>query len=182
MYLCITGIRFFWAEQSRSSFWWNVSNTPLRWDVCMLSHVQLFVISWTVAHQASLSMGFSRQEYWSRLPFPSPRDLPNPGIKLKSLVSPALGGRFFTTSTTREPTPLCTIPHQIWEAINYKTYQLVYILLRKNNATKTTIDFNCKTAWFSKVKMLKKKKSILESVSQSVSCSVVFDSLRPHRL
>ena len=48
----------------------------------------------------SLSMGFSRQEYWSGLPCPPPGDLPNPGIKLKSLMSPALGGRFFTTSAT----------------------------------------------------------------------------------
>ena len=46
-----------------------------------LSHVQLFATPWTVAHQAPLSMGFSRQEYWSGLPFPSPGDLPNPGIK-----------------------------------------------------------------------------------------------------
>ena len=50
----------------------------------------LFVISWTVAHQAPLSMGFSRQEYWSGLPFPSPGDLPDPGIKPGSPVSPAL--------------------------------------------------------------------------------------------
>ena len=49
---------------------------------------------WTVTHQAPLSMGFSRQEYWSGLPFPSPGDLPNPRIKLKS---PLLPGRFFTT-------------------------------------------------------------------------------------
>ena len=46
-----------------------------------LSRVQLFVTPWTVAHQASLSMGFSRQEYWSGLPFPSPEDLPDPGIE-----------------------------------------------------------------------------------------------------
>ena len=45
------------------------------------SHVQLFETPWTVAYQASLSMGFSRQEYWSVLPFPSPGDLPNPGIE-----------------------------------------------------------------------------------------------------
>ena len=64
--------------------------------VCV-SHVQLFVTLWTVAHQASQSMGLSRQEYWSRLPFPSPRDLPNPGIKPASLVSPALTSGFFTT-------------------------------------------------------------------------------------
>ena len=55
---------------------------------------------WTVAHQAPLSMGFPRQEYWSELPFPSPGDLPDPGIELTSLISPALTGRFFTTSTT----------------------------------------------------------------------------------
>ena len=46
-----------------------------------LSRVWLFVTPWTVAHQAPLSMGFSRQEYWSGLPFPSPGDLPNPGIE-----------------------------------------------------------------------------------------------------
>ena len=49
------------------------------------SHVQLFATPWTVAHQAPLSMGFSRQEYWSGLPFPSPGDLPNPGIEPGSL-------------------------------------------------------------------------------------------------
>ena len=46
----------------------------------------------TVAHQAPLSMGFFRQEYWSGLPFPSPRDLPDPGIELASVISPALAG------------------------------------------------------------------------------------------
>ena len=53
---------------------------------CVLSCVQLFMTPWTVAHQALLSRGFSRQEYWSGLPFTTPRDLPNPGIEL---VSPA---------------------------------------------------------------------------------------------
>ena len=48
---------------------------------CMLSHAQLFVIPWTVAHQTSLSMGFPRQEYWNELPFPPPGDLLGPGIK-----------------------------------------------------------------------------------------------------
>ena len=55
--------------------------------------------SWTVAHQAPLSMGFSRQGYWSGLPGPSPGDLPNPGVKPESH---ALAGRFFTTSATWE--------------------------------------------------------------------------------
>ena len=57
--------------------------------VCVLSHVQLFVTLWTVAHQTSLSMGFPRQEHWSGLPFPPPGDLPDSGIKLMSLASPA---------------------------------------------------------------------------------------------
>ena len=48
------------------------------------SHVQLFVTPWTVARQVPLSVGFSRQEYWSGLPFPSPGDLPDPGIEPRS--------------------------------------------------------------------------------------------------
>ena len=70
--------------------------------VCMLSCVWLFATSWTVAHQAPLTMGFSRQEYWSWLPCPPPEDLPHSGIKFSCLTFPALGGRFFTTSTTWE--------------------------------------------------------------------------------
>ena len=50
-------------------------------EVKLLSRVQLFATPWAVAYQALLSMGFSRQEYWSGLPFPSPGDLPNPGIE-----------------------------------------------------------------------------------------------------
>ena len=56
------------------------------------------VTPWTEAHQAPLSMEFSRQEYWSGLLFPPPGDLPNPGIEPSSLASPALAGGFFTTS------------------------------------------------------------------------------------
>ncbi|KAM7230968.1 hypothetical protein CapIbe_018458, partial [Capra ibex] len=52
--------------------------------------VRLSVTPWTLARQAPLSMGFSRQEYWSGLPFPSPGDLPDPGIDPASLMSPAL--------------------------------------------------------------------------------------------
>ena len=66
------------------------------------SHVQIFVIMWTVAHQTTLSMGFSRQEYWSGLPCPLPRDLPDPGTELTSLMPPVLAGGFFTTSATLE--------------------------------------------------------------------------------
>ena len=71
--------------------------------VCVLSHfsrVWLFVTLQTVVCQAPLSLGFSRQEYWSWLPCPPPRDFPDPGIELTSLMSLALIGRFFTTSTS----------------------------------------------------------------------------------
>ena len=70
---------------------------------CMISRficVPLFVIPWIVARQVPLSKGFSRQEYWSGLPFPSSGDLPDARIEPMSLASPALAGRFFTTSAT----------------------------------------------------------------------------------
>ena len=70
--------------------------------VCTLSRVWLFVTPWTAACQAPLSMGFPRQEYWSGLPFPSPGDLPDPGIESVTLVSPALAGGFLTISATWE--------------------------------------------------------------------------------
>ena len=66
------------------------------------SHEQLFAILWTAAHQAPLSMGFSRQEDWSKLPCPPPWDLLNPGIEPLSLT---LAGMFFTTSSTWEAPP-----------------------------------------------------------------------------
>ena len=69
------------------------------------SYVQLFATLWTVACQAPLSTGFSRQEYWSGLSFPSSGDLPNPGIRPLSLMLPALAGRFLTTRTTWEAPP-----------------------------------------------------------------------------
>ena len=68
------------------------------------SRVRLSVTPWTVARHAPPSMEFSRQEYWSGLPFPPPGDRPDPGIEPMSLVPPALAGRFFTTSA-------------IWEAL-----------------------------------------------------------------
>ena len=66
------------------------------------SHVRLCSIPCTVAHQAPLSKGFSKQEYWSGLSCPPPGDLPNPGIEPASLMSPALAGGFLTTSATWE--------------------------------------------------------------------------------
>ena len=76
-----------------------------RAHTCLLScssRVQLFATPWTVACQAPLSMGFSRQGYWSGLLCSSPGHPPNPGIEPKSLMSPALAGGFLTTSATWE--------------------------------------------------------------------------------
>ena len=71
-------------------------------EVCVLRCVRLFAIPWPVAHQVPLSLEFSRQVYCSGLPLPPPGDLPEPGIQPTPLVSPALAGWFFTTSTTWE--------------------------------------------------------------------------------
>ena len=74
-------------------------------DYAMLScfsHVLLFATPWIVAHQAPLPMGFSRQEYWSGLPFPPPRDFLTQGLNPSLLMSPALSGGFLTTSATWE--------------------------------------------------------------------------------
>ena len=89
----------------RGPFGWSLIRSSRIVRARMLSHfscVQLFATPWTAAHQAPLSMGVSRQEYWSGLPCPPLGDLPNPGIEPASLMSPALAGRFFTTSTSRE--------------------------------------------------------------------------------
>ena len=75
--------------------------------LCVLSRfrpVRLFATPWTVAHQASLSMGSSWQDYWSGLPCSLPGDLPDPGPV--SLTSPALAGKFFTTRATWEAHPM----------------------------------------------------------------------------
>ena len=66
------------------------------------SRVQLFAALWVAAYEAPLSTGFSRQEYWSGLPCPPPKDLLNPGIKPMSLISPAMAGMFFTNCVTLE--------------------------------------------------------------------------------
>ena len=78
------------------------------WDsYCMLSYfrrVRLFATRWTVAHQAPLSMWFSRQEYWSAFLWPPPGYLPDQWTESPYLASPTLAGGFFTTSTTCKKT------------------------------------------------------------------------------
>ena len=83
----------------------NLLNSILiiKLDHAFVCSVQLFATPWTVARQVPLSMEFSRQEYWSGLPFPSPGNLPDPGIEPRSLASPALAGGFFTTAPPGKP-------------------------------------------------------------------------------
>ena len=84
--------------------------------VCTRCNIQFFVTPQTVARRIPLSMGFPRQKYWSRLPFPTPRDLPDPGMPPATLARPALAGEFVTLAChLRGPTGHCligTIPTQ----------------------------------------------------------------------
>ena len=99
------------------------SLSPPALSTCMLScfsHVRLCATPWTVACQAPLSMGFSRQEYWSGVPFPSLGDLPDPGINPASLMSPALPALFFTTSVTWEAQHLAQCLANVRSSINVK--------------------------------------------------------------
>ena len=85
---------------------------------CVLSCIRLFETPWTVAHQAPLSMEFSRWEYKSGLPLPPPGDLPDPGIESSSLTSPTLAGGFFTTSATWKALLRMA---KIWNTDNFKS-------------------------------------------------------------
>ena len=91
----------------------------------LFSQVRLLVTLRTVAHQAPLSIGFSRQEYWSGLPWPPPGDLPHPGIKYTSPFSPALADRFFTTSTTWEAPGLPEKQHLFTASLKHAPSTLV---------------------------------------------------------
>ena len=95
--------------KNRGALWVTVHGVTKELDrtVCLPScyrHVQHFAILWTVACQAPLSMGFSRQRYWSGLPCPPPGDLPNPGIEPMFLMSPALVGLFTAITAWEAPT------------------------------------------------------------------------------
>ena len=84
-------------RQSNNEGWTSPVVQWLRIHLRGVQSVRLFGTPWTVAGQAPLSTGFPRQEYWSRLPFPTPGNLPDPGTEPTSLASPALAGGFFTT-------------------------------------------------------------------------------------
>ena len=120
----------------------------------VLSHVSrlwFFVTPWTIARQTPLSMGFTRQEYWSGLPFRSPGDLPNPGIKPTSLASPALAGELFITSTTWEAlkrllnriitSPLPSFPFSIWARCQLCEDPPVLFMGGSRAITWLTVDF-----------------------------------------
>ena len=86
-------------QESLKRIKWIHTHNPVHPSMLShFSHVQLFETLWNVAHQAPLSMGFPRQEYWSGLTCPPLEDLPDPGIKPVSLTSPSLADRFFMTS------------------------------------------------------------------------------------
>ena len=80
---------------------------------CVCSVIWLFVTLWTVTCQTPLSMGFSRQEYWSELLYPPPGYLPNPGIEPVSLASPTLADRVFTTAPPGKPTDATTYSYSV---------------------------------------------------------------------
>ena len=89
-----------------------------------VSCVQLFANPWTAAYQALSSMEFSRQEYWSGLPFPSPGDLSNPGIEPRS---PALQADTFTVWATRKPKGVFYSFHQFWKILCHFPYFIVLL-------------------------------------------------------
>ena len=136
------------------------------------SHVRLFVTSWTVAHQAPLSMGFSGQEYWSGLPYPPPGDLPTPGIEPMVLMSPELADGFFTTSTT-------------WEALSFTLLLSCFSRVRlcatpeaaAHQAT-PSLGFSRQEHWSG----LPFPSPMHESEKWKWSRSVVSDPQRPHGL
>ena len=93
----------------------------------LLSHVWLFATRWPVTHQAPLSMGFLRQDYWRQLPSPPSGDLPNLAIISMSLKSPLLAGGFFTTSTTWEAfthTHTHTHTHTVFYEFSFINYYI----------------------------------------------------------
>ena len=104
---------WFYRRENRAEATWSEVKSP--------SRVWFFVTPWTIACQAPLPVEFSREEYWSGLPFPSPRDLPDPGIKPGS---PALTGRFFTTAPPGKP------PYSLLSRKYYTVVKVALILER----------------------------------------------------
>ena len=110
-----------------------------------LSCARLFATLQTVACQAPLSMRFSRQEYWSRLSFHTPEDLPDPGIKPASLTSPALADRFFTNYYIQPQIPIL---QRLAEKIKERTLPISCSALEVNRNQQKEKD---KDRWINKL-------------------------------
>ena len=122
-----------------------------------LSRVQLFVTPWTVAYQAPPSMGFSRQEYWSGLPFPSPGDLPNPGIEPGF---PALEADALTSESPGKP------PREAPSIVSAKYTVLIYC----------TCHFQSGSLFILAASVCRSLQCLISSLTQGpevVTCSVV---------
>ena len=142
-----------------------------------LSRVQLFTTPWTVAHQASPSMGFSRQEYWSGLPFPSLGDLPNPGIEPES---PALQADALTSEPPGKPSYRLRNPKfgALDLIMHILTHQLIDMPTRLKSHSTTN------TNWV-KPNSIPLVNGVLVNhltVCVCVSHSVMYYSLHPHGL
>ena len=136
LFLMSYGFSFFFLSLSKdaANFYicYSISWRSLSMYIKKHLKAAVFTTLWTVAHQASLSMGFSRQEYWCGLLCPPPGNLPNPGIKPAPLTSPALAGRFFTTRAT-------------WEALKASIRSVKKEVYREflGNPVVRTLPFHC---------------------------------------
>ena len=101
MELSVFQVQLFKLSKNEEKRWMKFVSLKV---LSRFSHIQFFVTLWTAACQASLSVGFSRQENWNGLPWPSPGDFPDPEMEPESM-SPALAGGFFATSATWEAPP-----------------------------------------------------------------------------
>ena len=135
----------------------NQDEALYRWNICKhggsgSQSSPTLTTPWTVARQAPLSMGFSRQVYWSGLPFPSPGDLPYPGIEPAPLVFPALAGGFSTTAPCGKPIPVRGINQII----------LLVLGISTRIGRKYIIDASCPimitVGWYMKIRVVGKKK------------------------
>ena len=98
-----------------------------------------FATPWTAAHQTPLSLGFPRQEYWSGLPFPSPRDLPDPGIEP---VSAALADRFFTAEPPKKPPSIFTALKTLSPPVHSSFHQLLAIFCCLHSFSFSTMSYH----------------------------------------
>ena len=131
-YFCLIALSAWeWAEKEMGKWWTKFQNNHswfILHCVCVVSHfspVRFLVTLWTVALQAALSMGFSRQEYWSGLPRPPPGDLPDRGIEPMSLVYPSLTDSFYIPGTTRTTSTTWEAPW--FRGVSINIWIVVYV-------------------------------------------------------